>query len=240
MSDPIAGGRLIAIPFDLNRGPIERHTILLDHMAKNAQWFAGGETPEEARVAAAWMLTDASFWKWEIWSGGTFAGMLLLSNVTPKVNAVFPFTLLPAKDTGVTMFGCRKLVWNFLGYVFETFQLQRISVEIPEYSDKLAHWFRQRLGFRYEGQNEVAGRLKKWRGATILDEKGAPAWIAYQGSRRERAHWNGSAWSDLTLLRLLREEYDARALGDKPQVTHGEPNEESPDVTGEQSGQVGR
>ena len=218
------------MPFDAAVGDPLRLPLVMEHMAANPLWFADNATPDDARFAAAWMLTDPSFWKYEIYSGGTFAGMFLLSRVVPKVDAVFHFTLLPAKDTGVTLFGCRKLAWNFLGYAFEAFQLQRISAEIPEYKPKLAHWLRQRLGFKYEGEGNL-DRLRKNPGVTILDTATAPTHVAGVGSRRERSHWDGTQWRDLVLMRLLKSEYDARAsLGDPPQATREKPSEESLDV----------
>ena len=227
MSDPIAGGNLFAIPFDPMRGDPARVSRLLDHMITHAAWFAPGATPEEARANALWLMTTQDDWRWEVWNGGTFAGMLLLSRISPKVDALFHFTLLPAKESGVTLTGSRKLMWNFLGYIFDQFQLQRISVEIPEHHSKLAHWFRHKLGFKYEGEQSIE-RLQKWRGATILDTQGAPAWIASQGSRREKAHWDGTKWADLTLLRMLKGEYDTRrALGEMPQVTRENPTPDS-------------
>ena len=223
----VAGGKLIAVPFDPTRGDPERITRILDHMASHAGWFASNETPEEARVNALWMMAQEDHWKYEMYNGGTFAGMLLVHRITPKVDALFHFTLLPSKETGATLFGSRKLVWNFLGHVFDQFQLQRISVEIPEHQPKLIHWFRQRLGFRYEGENDTA-RLAKNRAVLKLEVPGIPAWVAAQGSRREHAHWDGTKWQDLVLLRILRTEYEARAsLGTTPHATR----ETTPEVS---------
>lgn len=216
------GGRLFAVPFDTSRGDPLRYTRLLDHIAANVNWFATAMNPEEARANALWMMGDTAHWKWDVYNGGTFAGIFLIHRITPKVDAQFHFTLLPQKETGVTLFGSRKLVWNFLGYVFEAFQLQRISVEIPEYHPKLAHWFRQRLHFRYEGERDIE-RLRKTKCVTILPDRAAETHIAAVGSRRERSHWDGTVWRDLILMRLLASEYadyNARAsLGKTPEAT---------------------
>ena len=225
-SPVVAARSLMAFPYRGLDAGMEMNTRLIQHMVDHPQWFATGGTPEEIRLHVAWMLTTPDWWKWEIWSGSTFVGMFLISDITPRTDAHFHFTLLPAKESGVTLTGSRKLMWNFLGYVFEQFQLQRISVEIPETSSKLAHWFRHKLGFQYEGE-PTTDRLQKWRGATILDKQGAPAWIASQGSRRERAHWDGTKWADLTLLRILKDEYTARARGEVPQATSETPTSDS-------------
>lgn len=220
----------MAVPFDAGRGDPTRIVRILDHLASHASWFASNETPEQARLNAMYMMVNEEHWKYEVYSGGTFAGMLLLHRITPKVDALFHFTLLPAKETGVTLFGSRRLLWNFLGFAFETFQLQRISVEVPEHSPKVAHFFRQRLGFRYEGENDIA-RLQKNKAVLKFDTPGIPTWVAGQGSRRERAHWDGTEWRDLILLRLLKSEYIARAsLGELPQTTRENPSPETPHV----------
>lgn len=216
----LSGGKLFALPFDLNRGPPERFTELMDWMSEHAGWFAGGETPEQVRENVAWMMADDSQWKWDIYSGGTFAGVILLSRIVPRVDALFHFTLFPAAKTGVTLFSARRLLWNFLGYAFDEFQLQRVSVEIPEHAPKLAKFLRGRMGFKFEGEGDPE-RLKKNKGVLRFDVPGTPTWIAAHGSRRERAHWHDGRWSDLILLRLLRDEYIARAsLGEMPNATH--------------------
>lgn len=218
---PIDGGKLFAIPYDIERGPLEKNTRILDHMAQHTPWFAASQTPEEARANAAWMLTDTAHYKWEAWSGGRFAGVILLSRIIPRVDALFHFTLLPSSESGVTLFSARRLLWNFLGYAFDAFQLQRISAEVPEHSPKFAHFLRQRLGFRYEGET-ATDRLQKNRGIVRFDVPGANTWIASHGSRRESAHWDAARnkWSDLILLRLLRSEYLTRAsLGELPKAT---------------------
>lgn len=235
---PIDGGKLFAIPFDLARGPREKNTKVLDWMADHSPWFAAAPSPEEARVNAAYMLTDTACFKWESWYGGRFAGMILLSRINPKVDALFHFTLFPASETGVTLFMARRLLWNFLGYAFDAFQLQRISAEVPEHAPKLAHFLRQRLGFRYEGEQNFQ-RLQKNKGIVRFDVPGAQTWVAGQGSRRERAHWDGSKWVDLVLLRLLKSEYDTRAsLGELPKATRELSHTESSDVVGRRQSQI--
>jgi len=210
---------LFCLPYNWAVGNPEKNTLLLNHLAEHPLWFSVAMSPEEARVNAAYFATSNEYWKWEVWSAGTLCGMLLLSRVIPKCDALFHFTLFPASQTGVTLFSARRLLWNFLGYAFDAFDLQRISAEVPEHSPKLVHYLRQRLGFRYEGETDIA-RLQKNKGVVKFDVPGAPTWIAAQGSRRDNAHWDGSKWSDLILLRLLRSEYQTRvSLGVLPQAT---------------------
>lgn len=230
-AEQVEGGKLFAIPYrGLDLG-VDLNARLIEHLVAHPMWLAAALGEDERRLTAVWIATTPDIWRWEVWNGGTLAGLILMSRLVPMTDAVFHFTLFPSNESGVTLFGARRLLWNFLGHIFEQFQLQRVSAEVPEHVPKLAHFLRQRLGFRYEGETDVA-RLEKNRGVARLDVPGAPTWIASQGSRRERAHWNGTKWSDLILLRLLRSEYETRAsLGLLPQATRENPSNGISDVT---------
>lgn len=214
----------------MDTSPSARNEELMEWMAQNASWWAGGESPDAVRENVAWMIADPAHWKWEIWKAGTFAGVILLSRITPRVDALFHFTLFPASQTGVTLFAARRLLWNFLGYAFEQFQLQRISAEVPEHHVKFAQFMRQRLGFLYEGERNAI-RFQTNKNLVQPDPRSLvslSAQIASHGARREKAHWNGEKWADLMLLRVLREEYEARdLLGAQPQATREIPQQDS-------------
>jgi RimJ/RimL family protein N-acetyltransferase len=206
------------IPYAISRGSAEadamRNGAIMEHMCARPTWFNSPMTEDEIRVTCAWMLTDSGHFKWEIWRGGELVGMLLVSRVSPKVDALFHFTIFP----GVPLFGLQKLLHSFLGSLFEGLDLQRISVEIPEQHPKLIRFFRQRLGFLYE--NEVSYRGHPL--AELLSGKDARRlnlhmtepvpWLARLGARREHAHWDGKEYRDLLLLRLLRSEYQSRSV----------------------------
>jgi RimJ/RimL family protein N-acetyltransferase len=216
VSDPIAGGSLLAVPYDMNRGDLTKNSVLLDHMVKNRMWFAASLSEEEARVNTAWMLANQSYFKYEVWNGGRLAGMILLHDVVSPVNATFHFSLFGAKAAGVSIFGTKKLLWNFLGFAFDHFGLRRISMEIPEHYPTLIRFVRQKLGFRYESEGNDA-KFSKLRGRLKDDSPSMQAALALYGSRREGAHWNEDKqqWEDVVLLRLTKAEYEARRSTDK-------------------------
>lgn len=219
----IEGGRLLAIPYrGLGAGP-EVNAKIIDFICANPPWFSSALTPEEIRLQVVWSMTDPSVYKWEVWNGGALAGFLLLHRVVPRVDAVFHFVFLPSKESrGATLFGAHKLLNAFLGSVFQQFNLQRISAEVPEHKPKLVSFFRGRLGFRYEGETDI-DRLQKNKAVVMAQKPGVATWVAAHGSRRENAHYNPDtgAWSDLILMRLLRAEYLERASSgtDVPQAT---------------------
>lgn len=206
----IEGGRLFCIPYDMTRGPAEKNTILLNHMVDHPMWFSGPLSKEEVRVNSAWMMTDPSFFKYEIWNGGRMAGMLVLSRVVAPVDALFHFTFFGTQASGVSLFGAKTLIKNFLAYAFEEFGLRRISMEIPEHYPTLIKFARQKLGFRYEAEgNDV--RFKRLRPKAEFEDPSARAALALHGSRKEGAHYNPKTgeWGDVILLRLFRQDLPA-------------------------------
>lgn len=235
MSDTISGGRLFAIPYVWNQGNPVKNTLLIDHLVAHPMWFASCLSPEEIRINAVWMATNPEMWKWEVWNGGRLAGMLFLSRIIAPVDALFHFTFFGVQASGVSLFGAKKLVWNFLGFAFEQFNLRRISMEIPEHYPILVRFARQKLGFRYEGECE-GGRFSKMGphiGVKSQDESMRAA-VAIFGSRKEGAHLNPKTgkWEDVMLLRLLRSEYDLRRS--PATATLGNSNTE-PDAAGIES-----
>lgn len=215
MSEGIAGGSLFAIPYVWNQGNPDKNTLLINHLCDHPMWFAASLSREEIRVNAAWMATDPTQMKWEVWNGGRLAGMLFLSKVVPPIDALFHFTFFGAQASGVSLFGAKKLLWNFIGFAFEEFNLRRISMEVPEHYPTLIRFARQKLGFRYESEGNDANfdKLKP----RLRDEgPSIRAAVALHGSRKEGAHWNEKSeqWEDVILLRLLRSEYDTRRSSD--------------------------
>jgi hypothetical protein len=236
----ISGGSLIAIPyrvpdFSLLPRDLPVQSAMLDHLVTHPMWFASSLSPEEIRINAAWMMSDPSFLKWEVWNGGRFAGGIFLSHVVSPIDALFHFTFFPKKVSGVGVFGTHKLLWNFLGFAFEQFNLRRISMEVPESAPTFLKYVRQRLSFKYESELSLE-RFDKLKKHLTDQQEGMLSHIACFGSRKEGCHWDGKGWSDIMLLRLTRSEYLARAsLGIVPMTR--EPKE-VPDVVGIETGPV--
>lgn len=203
----IKSGNLFAIPHNRNVGPPERITELLDHMEKHPLWFTSSLSSEDVRMNCIWILADDTMWKWEVWLGGRMVGMILLSDVVPKVSATLHFTFY-----GTSLFSARALLWNMIGRIFEDFQLERLSFEVPENVKGLIGFMRK-MGFRYEGEQLCSEHpltlFLKGKESGRFHVADAATWIARQGSRREACHWDGSQWRDVVLLRLRRAEYEA-------------------------------
>lgn len=196
---------LFAVPLNPLNVTDKTATSLLDGMLSVPAIFTTPGTLEERRVLIASVLSDPLNRVWLVWGGSTLLGVLLLTHIVPKVDAQCHFVFFDR-----TLFGRKALVWNLMGKVFKELDLQRLSVEVPEYLTPLYKFVRKKLYFRLEGE-AVAG------GHPLITEKlnpyvpNGPVWAARLGSRRERACWNPETneWCDLLRLRLLRSEYNA-------------------------------
>lgn len=215
-------GKLFCIPYQMQR-PGEtpeqagaRASLILDRMVEHPFWFSTPMDHAAIRESAAWLLTHPEHQKHEIWLGGRLVGMILLSRLSPGVDALLHFTLF-----GVSLLSARTLLWNFIGHhCFGTLGLQRVSFEVPEHVTTLAKFMRSRLAFRYEGEvcldsTPFAGHLIEH----LRDKRKAGRWhmtdpassLAKLGARREASHWDGERYRDVLLLRLLKSEYDAHS-----------------------------
>lgn len=198
---------LLAVPLNPLNVTDKTATALLDGMLSVPAIFTTPGTPEERRILIASVLSDPLNRTWLVWNGGTLMGVLLLTHIIPKVDAMAHFVFFDR-----TLFGRRQLVWNLMGKVFKELDLQRLTVEIPEYLTPLYKFVRKKLSFRLEGESAAAGH-------PLITEKlnpyvpNGPVWAARLGSRRERACWNPetNSWADAIRLRLLRSEYEQEA-----------------------------
>lgn len=202
---------LLAVPFQ-PLGVNERTAqALLDGMLSVPAIFPAPGTVEERRVLIASILSDPLNRVWLVWSAGRLTGALLLTHIVPQVDAQCHFVFFDR-----TLFGRKALLWNLMGKVFQEYDLQRLTVEVPEYLTPLYKFVRKKLLFRLEGEREaethplVTKQLHPY-------VPNAPAWVARLGSRRERACLNPetNTWCDMIRLRLLRSEYEQEAHGSR-------------------------
>lgn len=196
---------LIAVPLNPLNVTDKTATTLLDGMLSVPAIFTTPGTQEERRILIASVLSDPLNRVWLVWNDSTLLGCLLLTAIIPKVDAQCHLVFFDR-----TLFGRRNLVWNLMGKVFADLDLQRLTVEIPEYLTPLYKFVRNRLHYRLEGEAWAATH-------PLVTDKLSPsvanaaAWCARVGSRRERACWNPekNEWADAIRLRILRSEYES-------------------------------
>ena len=201
---------LLAVPFQPLNINERTAQLLLDGMLSVPAIFPTPGTVEERRVLIASILSDPLNRAWLVWNSGTLIGALLLSHIVPKVDAQCHFVFFDR-----TLFGRKALLWNLMGKVFQEYDLQRLTVEVPEYLTPLYKFVRKKLNFRLEGEHAAEQH-------PLVTEKlspyvpNGPTWAARLGSRRERACLNPetNTWTDMLRLRLLRTEFEAIAAGE--------------------------
>ena len=188
--------------------PPAANTALLDAFVAHPEFLSYPLGPDQARAVGAHMLTDPNNLVWATYNKRDLTGVVILTRVVPKVDALLHFLFLD-KD----VVGKRKLLHNLLGHCFQDLGFHRLSMEIPEgRARKLEAFVRRVLGFRLEG--EIRDRNPELPKA--LDN----VWTARQGSRREQGYFDGERWSDIMLLRLLASEWVGRnrqCLSEPPQ-----------------------
>lgn len=84
-----------------------------------------------------------------------FTGIFYLSDIIPGEDALAHYTFFDRQHNGR-----QELVKDMLKYVFERYQFQRLSVQIPNYATEQARHFVQSIGFAYEGKKRKAAFYK--------------------------------------------------------------------------------
>lgn len=179
---PWAHGPFLVVPYQPFSGTPTKNDRILAECEKHPERFTLPMSRSDIRVNVAWYLTDPDNRVWEVWNGQQICGTFLMTRITPGVDALWHFVFFDGD-----LLGKRSLLTAFAERAFDELNLQRLSLEIPEHVKTLIKFARTKLGFRYEGEDRVKHES-----------------LAYQGSRRERAHFDGTRWSDVMLLRLLR------------------------------------
>lgn len=216
---------LMAVPFQPLNVNERTAQLLLDGMLSVPAIFPTPGTIEERRILIASVLSDPLNRVWLVWNSGALIGCLILTHIIPHIDAQAHFVFFDR-----VLLGRRQLLWNLMGRVFTELELQRLTVEVPEYLTPLYKFARKKLMFRLEGEAVAAQHplVEKVHAAIKPYLKDGTDWVARLGSRREHACWNPetNTWTDMLRLRLLREEYerfvaDGGANGSRPTESAG-------------------
>jgi len=179
---------IFARPYDVTRS-VENNMKLVDAFVASPQFLTYPQDPDTARQIGIWMLTNPGHVVFEAWRDKELAGVMLLTRVMPKVDALLHFMFLD-KD----LVGKRKLLQNFIGFCFTDLGFNRLSMEVPE-GVRLERFCRKVLFFKYEGESRPRN--------PELPKALSDTWVARQGSRIEGGYFDGKTWKDILRLRLL-------------------------------------
>lgn len=164
---------------------------LVEAIAQRPKYFAWPYPIETARQWATEIVGSPIVWA--TYNGEQLTGAVSLTRIQWPNDALIHFIFLDRN-----LVAKRKLLNNILGVCFEEYQLNRLSMEVPE-GIRLERFARSVLRFRYEGENRPLNPELP----PGLDGK----WVAKQGSRIEQGFFDGTGWSDVIRLRLLASEW---------------------------------
>jgi hypothetical protein len=166
---------------------------LLDAYAAHPAHLSYPVSPDQARQIFGTVLMDPQNIVYEVWKDEQSVGVILLTRVVPRVDALLYWVF-----TDRDLVGKRKLLRNFISFCFGDLGFHRLSMELPEGS-RSERFSRRVLSFLLEGESRPRNpEVPK----CLTDD-----WVARQGSRRQDAAWDGERWVDIVLLRLLASEW---------------------------------
>lgn len=194
---------LVALPFDPLTQTEATAQKLLDGMVASQNIFPVPGTLEERTVLIASILSDPRNRVWTVWRGADLCGVLLLTDIVPRIDAHCHFVFFDHQ-----LLGRKTLIRNVIGKAFKDLDLQRLTVEIPEHLTPLIRFVQRRLSFKSEGEALAAAHPLLGKVSPYVAN--AAQWAARLGSRKERAFWRADTneWVDCVRLRLLRSEYE--------------------------------
>lgn len=169
------------------------NTMLLDAFVEHPEFLSYPAEPAFARAVGASLLESPANIIYTTYTDKVLTGVVILTRIVPRVDALLHFMFLD-KD----LVSKRKLLNNIIGVAFTDFGFNRLSMEVPE-GVRLERFARKVLNFRLEGENRPRNpEMPK----SLTDN-----WVSRQGSRREGSYFDGTAWKDIVLLRLLASEW---------------------------------
>lgn len=184
--------KYLVVPFDLERGSRERFPAILDFLCAHPSWVTIPCREEHRRLLFGTILTDPKNRILEVWEGADLVGLLYLGEIRPFVSGNVHWVFLDRE-----LVGKQAVLHRWFAACFQEWEFQTLTVYAPEFIPTYLHFCR-RIGFRFQGEDRRHPALEK------LGMENPHVWVAKQGSRRERAHWNAekSQWEDVFVLRM--------------------------------------
>lgn len=207
-------GLFKAVPFSASDPA--KYLYVLDRIVEHeSEWTDFQSDPDMRRRIATSVFAEALAGTsviFEVWYFGEepqIVGLIHFSHIVPKVDAQFHPVFFDGKIRN--LMGKREILLRSLDWAYQTWDLHRISVQLPENRYALVRFVREKLGFRFEAENRsikqqkvVAHGYHKKRVMVAL----TPNWReAEWGSRRYQALYQGGKWLDMLLLSQTREEF---------------------------------
>jgi RimJ/RimL family protein N-acetyltransferase len=189
----------------------DKDAKIVEAIGAHPWWYTGPQSADQKYLSASLLLHDPFNRHWEVWRGGQLVGIVMLSRIQWGADALLHFVFL---DDDLT--GKRELLLGFIEHCFLDLGFQRLSLEIPVYAHAILQFSRKKLGFRFEGEDQISqamtesGQKLKVKSMFRKNHREPVAVIlAAHASRRERSHWHQDKWFDVLCLRILRDEFSS-------------------------------
>ena len=203
-----------AVPLDVS-DPAKLAYILARLVEHESEWTDFQKDAELRTRIAAKYLYDAVRGEiailevWDLRGEASLVGLLGFTKIVPKVDAQFHPVFFDGKLRNAA--GKRDLLLRAMDWAFGVYDLHRLSVVLPENRYALVSFVRQKLGFRFEGENRTIKQQRvrphghlKTRDLVAL----TPSWRGAEwGSRKYQAAYVDGRWLDLLLLSVTRDEF---------------------------------
>jgi RimJ/RimL family protein N-acetyltransferase len=202
-----------AVPLGVHRDPAKLEYILDRLVEHETEWsdFQKGRR-EIASGLLAQHYTSARTCILEVWrvdEAPELCGLIAFTDILRGVDAQAHLVFFDGKLRN--LLGKRDLLLRTMDWAFQTWDLHRLSLTLPETSFALVDFARKKLGFRFEGERRNIkqrravehGHLKSRRWLTVTPS----AQEAEVGSRRYQALYQHGEWRDVLLLSLTRDEF---------------------------------
>lgn len=174
---PFAFGPYLGVPYRPFEGATDKNDVILGHAAACPERFLVSRVAgADPALVVASRLTDPRNAAVEVWQNDTLCGILLVDRIDPGVDARCHLVFFDDDLASKTLF-----VREFVRRCFATWDLERLTLEVPSHMTTLIGFARKKLDFGYEG--------------------GTP-----RPSLRERGYFDGESWRDVAALRVLRTE----------------------------------
>lgn len=204
-----------ASPLDVISDPAKLSYVLDRCVEHESEWTDFQQDPDlRRRVASSYFaahhrgeITILEAWqKIEDWQ---LVGLLGFTHIVPRTDAQFHPAFFDGKIRNA--FGKRELLLRAMDWAFHTWDLHRLSVQLPENRYALVRFCRQKLGFRFECENRTIkqervvphGHLKSRKLVALTPNWREAEW----GSRKYQALYQGGKWWDMLLLSVTRDEF---------------------------------
>lgn len=203
-----------AVPLGVHLDPAKLEYILDRLVEHETEWsdFQRGRRELASYQLMKHYLPNPTSFIFEVWrmdAGAELCGLIGFTNILPQVDAQLHPIFFDGKLRNAM--GKRDLLLRSMDWAFRTYDLHRLSLQIPETSHALVDFARMKLGFHFEGE----GRIIKQRRAVVPGRWRSRSWLkitptareAEMGSRLYQALYKHGEWRDVLLLSLTRDEF---------------------------------